>query len=153
MIRFALVVIGCGLTVAARGADAPLVPPSPTDQPRPIPLTRPLLKAYLDDMKARTPRIPLPELTEEEKQNLDERGRGYEGRLRSLYLPPGDERFGGGRGTGRPGTGQPSAGQPAQGGTRPGGGFSREQDPNMTLDFAFKTSLFWIVSRVNNCHY
>ena len=33
------------------------------------------------------------------------------------------------------------------------GEFSRDPDPSMTLDYAFKTMLFWIVSRVNNCHY
>ena len=28
-----------------------------------------------------------------------------------------------------------------------------DPDPNMTLDYAFKTMLFWIVSRSNNCVY
>ena len=31
--------------------------------------------------------------------------------------------------------------------------FTRDADPNMTLSYAFKTELFWIVSRANNCHY
>ena len=97
------------------------------DEPLPVPLTRPEVKQYLEDLKNRKPRIPLPELTEEEKAKLGERGAGYEGRLRSHYMPPGD----------------------AMGGF----GGSREPDPNMTLDYAFKTELFWIVSRANNCHY
>ncbi len=95
--------------------------------PLPVPLTRPELKQYLEDLKGRRPRIPLPELTTEEKAKLGERGTGYESRLRNLYLPAGE-----GRG---------------------GFGLARERDPGMSLDQAFKTELFWIVSRVNNCHY
>jgi hypothetical protein len=101
----------------------------PSASPRPVPLTRPEMKQYLEDMKERKPRIPLPELTEEEKAKLGERGGGYEGRLRSLYMPQGEARGGGGF------------------------GFSREADPNMSLDYPFKTELFWIVSRTNNCQY
>ena len=82
---------------------------------------------YLEDLKARKPRIPLPDLTDEEKGKLGERAADYEARLRFHYLPAGD--------------------------SRGGFGFSREPDPNMSLDYAFKTELFWIVSRTNNCHY
>lgn len=95
--------------------------------PRPIPLTRPEMKFLLEDMKARKPRIPLPALTAEEKEKLGERGSGYESRIRALYMPAGSSQsFGIGRG---------------------------EADPNMTLDYKFKTQLFWIVSRTNNCQY
>jgi hypothetical protein len=104
----------------ARAADGPAA------SPLPVPLTRPEMKQYLEDLKTRKPRIPLPELTEEERARLGERGAGYEARLRTLFLPPGEAA---------------------------GGSFSREPDPNMTLDYAFKTELFWIVSRTNNCHY
>jgi hypothetical protein len=97
--------------------------------PRPVPLTRDEMKRLLEDVKARKPRIPLPELTAEEKAKLSEREAGYESRLRSLYLPRGE-----------------AGGQGAF-------GFSREADPNMTLDYRFKTQLFWIVSRTNNCQY
>src|SRR5690242_3682920 len=107
------------LAAAAGAADDP-------KQPLPVPLTRPEMKQYLEDLKARKPRIPLPELTEEERAKLGERGAGYEGGLRALYLPAGEGR---------------------------GGEFSREPDPNMSLDYRFKTELFWIVSRTNNCHY
>src|ERR1700722_20931919 len=58
----------------------------PSTSPRPIPLTRPEMKKFLEDMKKRQPRIPLPELTAEEKAKLGERGGGYESRLRALYL-------------------------------------------------------------------
>lgn len=108
-------------TAGAQKAD------EPRTTPLPVPLTRPEMKQYLEDMKARKPRIPLPELTAEEKAKLGEREAGYESRLRALYLPPG-----GGQG---------------------GFGFVREPDPNMTLEYRFKTQLFWIVSRTNNCQY
>jgi hypothetical protein len=113
--------LSLALASAARGADGPATTPLP------VPLTRPEMKQALEDLKGRTPRIPTPELTAEEKEKLGERGASYEGRLRYHYMPPGQ-----GRG---------------------GGGFSREPDPHMSLDYAFKTRLFWIVSRANNCHY
>src|SRR6187549_1559763 len=115
----------------AAGLLLALAGPVRADEPRPVPLTRPEMKQLLEDMKSRKPRIPLPELTEEEKSKLGERGGGYEGRLRYHYM--GNEGRGGGGGTGG------------------GGGFGRDQDPAMTLDYAFKTQLFWIVSRTNNC--
>lgn len=131
------------------------------NQPRPVPLTRPEMKVLLEDMKQRTPRIPLPELTEEEKTRLGERGGGYEGRLRSLYLSSGERGgFGGGFG-GRPSGGDRANGnrgpgvtgaQGGAGGQSAGRGFGNS-DPKMTLDYAFKTQLFWIVSRTNNCQY
>lgn len=106
------------LAVAAPGrADAPL----------PTPLTRPEMKKALESIKVRKPRIPLPELTPAEAATLDERARGYEGRLRSVYMP--------GQGDGRSAFG------------------SRDADPEMTLDYAFKVKLFWLVSRANNCLY
>jgi alkylhydroperoxidase family enzyme len=137
--RFSAAVFGVALMSAGltRGDESEAAP-------RPVPLTRPEMKRYLEDMKARKPRIPLPELTAEEKAKVGERGGGYEGRLRALYLSSIDDR----------------GGQAA--GARPGGGggfgfsgfgFGRDQDPKMTLDYAFKTELFWIVSRSNNCQY
>jgi alkylhydroperoxidase family enzyme len=105
-------------------------------EPRPIPLTRPEMKQLLEDMKSRTPRIPLPEPTAEEKEAAGERGMGYEGRLRYHYLPGSRQARGGFGGFGSGAF-----------------GFSREPDPKMTLDYAFKVRLFWIVSRTNNCQY
>src|SRR5262245_49531092 len=99
-------------------ATAPVVrAEEPSATPRPVPLTRPEMKQYLEDMKERKPRIPLPALTPEEKEKLGERGVGYEPRLRTLYMPPGDARGGGGF------------------------GFTRDNDPNMSLDYPFKTEL------------
>lgn len=117
-VLFSAFSLGVALTLSA----AP-----PADKPLPVPLTRPELKQNLEDLKGRTPRLPLPELTDKEKEQLGERGNSYEGRLRFHYL---DSREG-----------------------RGGGGFSREADPNMSLDYKFKTMLFWIVSRTTNCHY
>jgi alkylhydroperoxidase family enzyme len=102
----------------------------PATAPRPIPVTRPAMKVLVEDMKSRTPRIPLPPLTDEEKAKLGERGGGYEGRLRALYMPGGD----GGRGAF-------------------GFGGGKDSDPNLSLDSKFKTQLFWIVCRSNNCQY
>jgi alkylhydroperoxidase family enzyme len=112
-----------GLLLAPAGV---LHADDPDNAPRPVPLTRPAMKEYLESLKDRKPRIPLPELTEEEKQKLDGRGASYEGRLQALL---------------------PSS-QP-----RPSPGYGRDSDPSMTLDYAFKTKLFWIVSRTNNCQY
>lgn len=141
-----------GLAMAAAGLARG---DEPADSPRPIPLTRPEMKRLLEEMKDRTPRIPLPELTAEEKEKLGERGGGYEGRLRSLYMPwegsrggtPG--RNGQGGAAGRGGQGQGAG----PGGALAGFGFGRTNDPNMSLDYRFKTELFWIVSRANNCQY
>ncbi|HVX14744.1 MAG TPA: carboxymuconolactone decarboxylase family protein [Pirellulales bacterium] len=123
---------------------APLLAADSNVAPRPIPLTRPEMKELIEDMKARKPRIPLPELTAEEKERLGERGAGYEGRLRSLYMPASE-----GRGTG---AGAGGGGRGTGGGF--GNGFSgRDNNGEMTLDYRFKTMLFWIVSRTNNCQY
>jgi hypothetical protein len=107
----------------------------PSNAPRPIPLTRPEMKQLLEEMKNRKPRIPLPELTEEEKTKLGDRI-NYEARLRYHYLPAGSGGFSGGFGMG---TG--------------GAGGMGERDPAMSLDNAFKVELFWIVCRANNCQY
>ncbi len=104
---------------------------SPSDSPRPIPLTRPEMKKLLEDVKVRTPRIPLPELTDKDREQLGDRAENYETRLRLHFLAGGDQTQGS-RQTGR--------------GMRP-------QDPKMTLDNGFKVELFWIVSRANNCQY
>lgn len=121
-----LLLTGCASALSA--ADSAVAP-------RPVPLTRPEMKRFLEDMKQRKPRIPLPELTDEDRQKLGDRADSYESRLRYHYLPT-------------------SEGQ-GRGGGAGGGGFGRgrEADSDMTLDYAFKTQLFWIVSRTNNCQY
>jgi hypothetical protein len=107
--------------------SASLVGGEPALQARPVPLTRPEMKRLLEDSKTRTPCIPLPTLTEADKEKLGERGTGYESRLRFHYLPASDPRG--------------------------GLGFARTPDPKMSLSYEFKTQMFWIVSRANNCLY
>ena len=113
------------------------------DEPRPTPVTRTAMKQYLEDLKFRTPRIPVPELTEEEKKLAieDPRTYGYEGRLRKLYLTETSVSnylpFGGISKTAN-----------AQSVSRSG-----PVDPKMSLDYAFKVRLFWIAARGNNCQY
>ena len=134
--------LAMGLILATIGAAR-------ADEPRPVPLTRPEMKQLIEDMKARKPRIPLPEPTEEEKARMGPRGGGYEARLRAFYLPGEEGRPAQARGA-RPGTG---AGPGGGAGGFNGYGFGRDQDPKMTLDYPFKTEMFWIVSRTNNCQY
>ncbi len=93
------------------------------DGEKPVPPTRPEMKKALEALKKATPRLPLPPLAEEEKG----KGRGVvnNGRMRQLYLPE----------------------------ELRSADFPRGQDDAMTLDYPFKTELFWIVSRGNNCQY
>jgi len=122
-----VVLTAAGIAVAADSVSAP----------RPGPLTRPEMKQALEDMKGRTPRIPLPELTEADKEKLGERASSYESRLRYHNTPSSD-------GQGSAGSGRGSGG---------GFGLGRSNDPDMTLDYAFTVELFWIASRTNNCQY
>ena len=115
--------------------------------PRPIPLNRPTMKQYLEEMKERKPRIPLPELIEEEKSSTEDRSRSYESRLRSIYMP------GMGDGRGGPRTGSVERRREPTGSAQRPNDPSRGNEPGMTLDYRLKTSLFWIVSRTNNCQY
>jgi alkylhydroperoxidase family enzyme len=96
------------------------------------------MKQALEALKDRTPRLPLPQ--------GDGQGGVNNGRMRAAYLPEGWG-AGGGRG-GRGGRGDRQAGRDGR------RGFGRRgQDPNALLDYAFTTSMFWVVSRGNNCHY
>ncbi|MBN9517299.1 carboxymuconolactone decarboxylase family protein [bacterium] len=128
MRQYFAALFGLAAVVGPVRADPPPLSPA---VPRPIPLTRPEMKEYLEQMKARALRIPLPELTEDEKQKLGGRG-GYEARLRFHYMPGGGDGRGGGGGA---------------------FGFGGEKEGGMTLDYAFKTQMFWIVCRTNNCQY
>ena len=132
---------------------------SPVETPRPVPATRTEMKELLEDMKKRPYRIPLPELNDQEKQELGERSGSYEIRLRYHYVP---QQEGSVFGSGRPRSGQDGGarGTGGQGNAAPPGGaaaprsdFTRNADENMTLTYQFKTMLFWIVSRTNNCQY
>ncbi len=120
-------------------ASLPDVTNNAPDQPRPTPLTREVMKQYLEDLKQRTPRIPLPEMTEDEKKAAleDPRAGTYEGRLRKLYLPESPT----------------SSYLPFSGASRQSASRMGPPEPLLTLDYAFKVRLFWIAARANNCQY
>lgn len=101
--------------------------------------TRPEMKKRIEALKERKSRLLLPAPTEQDLES----GRSLvnNGRLRSIYLPPSWQSFvitGWGGSSARP----------------PAGGTTSllktmEADPS----YAFKTRLFWIVSRANDCRY
>lgn len=93
--------------------------------PYDVPATRQQMKVAIDAWKRVKPRLPLPPLTAEEKKKQGDRPVVNNGRMKMLYLPA----------------------------ELRGSGFKREPDKSMSLDYSFKTMLFWIVSRTNNCHY
>lgn len=144
MLKLTVSLLVKGISVAALAIAAVSTPLAwavdSANAPRPIPLTRPEMKEFLEDMKGRTQRIPLPELTDADRDKLGERSGSYESRLRYHYMPPAEGQGPGGQGRG-------------EGRGAGGGGFGRDNDPDMTLDYAFKVQLFWIVSRTNNCQY
>lgn len=125
----------CGATVLADDAIATA---------RPVPLTRDEMKRMLEDLKSRQIRIPLPELSDADREVLGDRADNYEARLRHHYLPPGEGSVFGGRPTAPTSKGSPPT---------PPRDFTRNADENMTLSYSFKTMLFWIVARTNNCQY
>jgi hypothetical protein len=96
----------------------------PTGAPKPVPITRQEMKQALEALKKASPRLPLPPLTEKETGPSGKR-QVNNGRMRQFYLPP----------------------------ELRGGGFAKAPDQAMTLPYEFKTMLFWIVSRTNNCYY
>jgi alkylhydroperoxidase family enzyme len=117
--------------------------PDVANSPRPTPIRRDDMKKLLESMKNRRERVMLPPVTEEEKSQTDPRATSYESRLSKFFLPS----TSGARGylnfSGSPArTNRPTDNRPVQ-----------EPDPNLTLDYGFKTRLFWIASRVNNCQY
>jgi alkylhydroperoxidase family enzyme len=132
------------LTIAVLGSDACRAD-SPVKTPRPVPATRPEMKELLENMKQRPYRIPLPELSDKEQEVLGERSTSYEARLRFNYIPAAEGTV---FGSGRPRTPAGPADANA-----PRTDFTRNADENMTLTYQFKTMLFWIVSRTNNCQY
>ena len=122
-----------------------------------MPLTREDMKKALEDSKRSVPRLPLPPLSEEEKAKAAEaskdpaartRGLGAgivnNGRMRSYYLSD----YADGSRAGLFGLGGFGGGSSAN---RGGAGAGR--DPGPSLDNAFQTMMFWIVSRGNNCTY
>jgi alkylhydroperoxidase family enzyme len=139
-VPLALLVV-CALPVVAEDKPAE----NASDRPKDVPATREEVKEALNRLRDREPRLPLPPPTEEELKAARERaaaggggsggglggGLVNNGRMRALHLPEELRTNAGFRPQGNP----------------------RERDPNQIFDYAFSTELFWIVSRVNNCHY
>ncbi len=146
-----------------------------SDDPPPVPLTRLEMKQLLEESKKFGPRLKAPEPTAEEQAEAKARGatRGNgSGNIRGL-LPRelrGAFFFWDGRTQEMdrialrdhkaPATSQNrsttkgSSTTTANATTKANSTRMRiDPDPNMTLDYAFKTMLFWIVSRSNNCIY
>ncbi|MDB5346638.1 MAG: Carboxymuconolactone decarboxylase family protein [Schlesneria sp.] len=101
--------------------------------------TRPEMKKRIEALKEREARIPLPALTAEEiasgKRSVNN------GRLRSIYLP---ESWQANR----------SATANTQGRTAgPQSVAANLNQQQQAPDYPFKTRLFWIVSRTNDCQY
>lgn len=94
------------------------------EEPPPVPVTREAMKQVLEQSKKATPRLPLPPV-EPDANGSGNRPLVNNGRMRQYYLPP----------------------------ELRGSDFFRGADPAMTLSSTFKTELFWIVSRANNCIY
>ncbi len=97
------------------------------DRPKAIPQDRATMLKALEDLKHRTPRLPFIESEPEEPRaegSTSGLGVVNNGRMRRMYLPAELQGSGG-----------------------------RASDPAMTLTNEFAVELFWIASRVNNCHY
>jgi alkylhydroperoxidase family enzyme len=129
--------LALGQAAIAVAADPPTVPATRTD-----------LKQTLEGSKRSSPRLPLPPTDAREKgQANNPGGLGVvnNGRMRQFYIPR-ELNGGGARGGGgiRGGGGNATAS---------GVGAARDGEMGMTLDNKFKTMLFWIVSRANNCYY
>jgi alkylhydroperoxidase family enzyme len=94
-------------------------------QVKPIPQTRREMLVALEKLKQRTARLPFDPQEVDSSQPSGQLGVVFNGMMRRKYLP---KEF-----------------QNAVA--------SRGNDPSLQLDYQFATELFWIVSRLNNCHY
>jgi alkylhydroperoxidase family enzyme len=117
---------------------------SPSNTPKVIPPTRPEIKVALEALKDRQPRLT----------NLPtEPGETASGRGRTRLLPP---TWGGGRGGGRTNADRnrdAQAGGAQTAGAAGRGARTTGNNGATTFDYVFSTSMFWIVSRADNCHY
>jgi alkylhydroperoxidase family enzyme len=121
------------------------VEPTTAGRPESVPLTRDDMKRALDASKESIPRLPLPPVTDEEKALIAEQhaaaakgekvrrfGLANNGRMRAYYLP-------------EYGFQRTSDIDRARAGTN--------RNTDSSLDQDFRTMIFWIVSRGNNCTY
>jgi alkylhydroperoxidase family enzyme len=127
--------------------------------PAPVPLSRPEMKKLLEESKRDVPRLTPPEPTPEEIATAAERKTPFTGTFRVRNLIPPDLRVGffflmDGRTLANDmrALRNPNA-PPSSSSSRIDPSRRVDPDPNMTLDYAFKAMLFWVVSRTNNCVY
>ena len=146
-------------TYSASGTSTARTAAAKSSGPAPVPLTRPEMKKLLEESKRDVPRLTPPAPTAEELAAAQERKTPFIGtyRVRNL-LPPGAA---GGffflmdgrtlemdiRALRNPQRRCQTASTTVDPSRR------IDPDPNMTLDYAFKAMLFWVVSRSNNCVY
>ncbi len=127
------------------GGFVTAVEPTDAGKPELVPLTRDDMKRALDASKESIPRLPLPPVTDEEKAFIEEQkaaaakgekvrrfGLANNGRMRAYYLPEYGFQRSNDIERARAGTTRPS---------------------DSGLDANFRTMIFWIVSRGNNCTY
>jgi alkylhydroperoxidase family enzyme len=123
------------------------------DEPPPVPVTRPEIKQVLEGSKHSRPRLPLPPLTDEQRQRAETGRAGQDrgglggivnnGRMRNYYLAPElRSEF-----TSRAGTASARRDDP-KAAVR-----ARASDTSMPLDPTFRVKFFWLVARLNNCYY
>ncbi len=136
-----------------------LTAPARASDPPPVPLTRPEMKRLLEESKQFAPRLKAPEPSAEERATAKGRGSSFSGTaaMRNLIPPELRDSVGFFMTDGRLqemsafALGNPNVS------VRPGNWSDRnsriERDPNMTTEWSFRTMLFWIVSRSNNCIY
>lgn len=128
----------CLLLLIAGHLSPAIAAAEESSAPKPA-MTRPEMKQRIQALKLRTARLPLPAPTAEEIAS----GRPLvnNGRLRSIYLPPSWQSFV------VPGWG----GGPSR--SRPASTTALLNSLQARPDYGFKTRLFWIVSRGNDCQY
>lgn len=123
------------------------------DEPPPVPVTRTEIKQVLEGSKHSHPRLPLPPLSDEQRQRAERaaaegQGRGIvnNGRMRNYYLAPElRSEF-----TSRAG----NPGENVRPANRQGLSVrSGAADRSMPLDPTFRVMFFWLVARLNNCYY
>ncbi|MFO0941138.1 MAG: hypothetical protein U0930_10250 [Pirellulales bacterium] len=139
-------IVNSDSSYAQEKAAAPkldLVQANTDEQPRLTPMTRAAMKQYLEDLKYRKLRIPLPELSDAEKKRAleDPRAGGYESRLRSNYLTDATNAY------------LTFGGSPARGFPNNPNRPNQPTESKLTLDYGFKVRMFWIAARANNCQY
>jgi AhpD family alkylhydroperoxidase len=148
MTRKSKAALALGLCLAF-GRPAAADEPPAGSIPDPVPLTRDDMKQVLDASKQSTPRLPLPPVTEGEEALIREQkakaaetgekprrfGLANNGRMRAYYLA-------------EYGYAHSADLDRARAGTTGSG-----RDADSGLDPSFRTMLFWIVSRGNNCTY